>query len=443
MPDSGTLRVQVFKGDSYVPIDNAKVTVIQKKEDSNRQLAEVVFTNSSGLTNEIGLSAPSKDNSMKPSKKLPYSSCDVKVEAEGLETQVIKGCQIYPDRTAVQECKLKAQKGAARQEEIIVVQPNTLVGTYPPKIPEDPNKKLPPPPSGFVVLPQPVVPEFIVVHVGTPDSPGPDYTVRFKDYVKNVASCEIFATWPESTIRANAYCILSFTLNRIYTEWYRGKGKKFDITSSTAFDHAFTYGRNIYKNISRVVDELFSTYIIRWGRKQPLLTQYCDGVKVQCPGWLTQWGSKYLGDEGRAPYEILTNFYGTDIGFKTAKQVSGIPKSWPGYILKLGASGKPVRTIQTYLNRISKDYPAIPKQRVDGIYGSKTVEAVKKFQEIFNLPQTGNVNYPTWYKISDVYVAVTKIAELRGEKIEKRILIPHTPYIGVRDVPTIEYPYDY
>lgn len=443
MPFTGNLKVQVYKGESYVPIENAKVTVIQNKETSNRQLKETILTDSSGFTNDIELDAPSKDNSMKPSDKLPYSFCDIKVEAPGFQTFAVKSCQIYPEKTAIQECKMNELKRGIRQEEIIEVQPNKLVGNYPPKIPEDTNKPLPPPKEG-VVLPQPVVPGLIVVHAGGPNNPNvPNYTIRFKDYIKNVASSEIFATWPESTIRANVYCILSFTLNRIYTEWYRGKGKKFDITSSTAYDHAFSYGRNIYKNISRIVDEIFSTYIKRWGRKQPLLTQYCDGIKVQCPGWLTQWGSKYLGDEGKAPYNILTNFYGSDIEFKRAKKVEGIPKSWPGYVLKLGSAGAPVRTIQTYLNRISRNYPAIPKVKVDGIYGDGTKEAVKVFQRTFSLPPSGNVNYPTWYKISDIYVAVTKIAELRGENYEKKIFIPHVPYTGVDDIPKIEYPYDY
>jgi len=443
MPSTGNLKVQVFKGESYIPIENAKVTVVQKKETSSRQLEQVTVSDSSGSTNEIQLDAPPIEYSMKPSDKLPYSFCDIKVEAEGYQTFIIKKCQIYPEKTALQECKMKTMKRGMRQEEIIEVQPNTLVGNYPSKIPEDPEKPLPPPPSGYVVLPEPVVPGFIVVHAGSPNNTNaPNYTVGFKDYIKNVASSEIFSTWPENTIRANIYCIISFTLNRIYTEWYRGKGKNFDITNSTAYDHAFTYGRNIYKNISRIVEELFSTYIKRWGRKQPLLTQYCDGVKVKCPGWMTQWGSKYLGDEGRAPYEILTHFYGSNLEFKRAKKVEGIPKSWPGYVLKLGYSGAPVRTIQTYLNRISRNYPAIPKVRVDGIYGEKTKETVKTFQRIFGLPATGVVNYPTWYKISDVYVGVTKIAELRGETFERKIFIPHVPYKGVGAVPEMEYPCD-
>ncbi|GAA0181628.1 peptidoglycan-binding domain-containing protein [Clostridium sediminicola] len=446
----GRLQIKALKGESYVPIEGANITIIQDKLAS-RQVEKTANTDSSGATQEFELVTPSIDNSMKPSDKLPYSLCDIKVEAKDYVPLIVKGCQIYPNVLAVQECKLVPSSGAReiKETEIVNIQPNKLVGNYPPKIPEDPNKKLPEP-TGGVVLPKPVVPGLIVVHAGGPNDPSaPNYTVAFKDYIKNVASCEIFATWPESTIRANIYCILSFTLNRIYTEWYRGKGKTFDITSSTAFDHAFSYGRNIYSNISRIVDDIFSTYLKRPGRKQPLLTQYCDGQKVKCPGWLTQWGSKYLGDDGKVPYEILTYFYGPNLEFTRAEVVKGIPMSYPGYILKLGSSGPPVRTIQKYLNRISVDYPAIPKQIVDGVYGQKTKDAVKTFQSIFYLPQTGVVNYPTWYKISDIYVAVTKIAELQSRsnkkivhhrnKIIQGVFMPPPPYANTY-VPTILYP---
>ncbi|MFX0549691.1 peptidoglycan-binding domain-containing protein [Hathewaya histolytica] len=439
---SGRLRVSVLKGDSYAPIEDAKVTITKVPEAGEVTKESVLNTNVSGETSEIELPAPPLENSMKPSDKLPYSLYDVRIERAGYNPLFIRGVQVFPEELAIQNSNLNAQgSGVTRQEEaIIIIEPNRLVGNFPPKIPENPEKPLPPPPSGFVVLPEPVIPEFVVVHQGLPDdTSAPNYTIRFKDYVKNVASCEIFSTWSNSTIRSNVYCILSFTLNRIYTEWYRGKGKNFDVTSSTAYDHAFMYGRNIYESISEVVDEIFSTYVRRFGAKQPLLTQYCDGVKVKCPGWLTQWGSKFLGDDGKAPYEILTNFYGTDIELVTAKKVSGIPMSYPGYILKVGSSGQPVRTIQTYLNRISDNFPAIPKVKVDGIYGQSTADAVKKFQQVFDLPQIGNVDYATWYKISDVYVAVTRIAELRGSVGHKNIFTPHRPYANVVDFPQVEY----
>lgn len=456
MAQKGKLQVQVLVEDSYVPVPDAKIIIKPKLIQTSRQKEQIITTDSSGQTSTLELEAPPLENSMKPSNNMPYSLYDVEVKVKGYRDIVVIGCQIYPDTLAIQTCRIMpiTQKRQVSEREIINIEPNTLVGDFPPKIPEDPEKKVPKP-KGTVVLPQPVIPEFIVVHAGVPDDPSaPNYTIPYKEYIKNVASCEIFSTWPESTIRANVYCIISFTLNRIYTEWYRGKGKNFDITSSTAFDHAFSYGRNIYSNISRVVDDIFSTYMKRPGRKQPLLSQYCDGKRVKCPGWLTQWGSKFLGDAGKVPYEILTSFYGSDLELTTAKKVSGIPMSYPGYNLKLGSSGKDVRTIQRYLNRIADNYPAIPKVIVDGIYGEATKKSVAIFQKIFYLPSTGVVNYPTWYKISDIYVAVTGIAELRGKnsneslqrgnkninKSKKEgIFVPPPPYRDIY-IPTIKYP---
>ena len=344
---------------------------------------------------------------------IPYSLYDLTVERDGFDTVIIRGCQVFPTQIAYQVVNLENNLGrGGMRQEVINIPPNTLNGDYPPKIPEDPEKPLPPPTSG-VVLPQPIVPEYIIVHQGVPDDPSaPNYKVPFKDYIKNVASCEIYSTWTNSAIRANIFCIISFTLNRIYTEWYRGKGKNFDITSSTAYDHAFAYGRNFYDNISQIVDEIFSTYVRRIGRKQPLLTQYCDGKRVSCPEWLSQWGSQKLGVQGKVPYEILRYYYGNNIELVTAEKVAGSPQSYPGRPLTIGSSGSAVRTIQSQLNRIARNYPLIPRVAEDGIYGPKTAEAVKTFQQIFGLPQTGVVDYATWYKISDVYVGVTRIAEL-------------------------------
>ena len=351
---------------------------------------------------------------------MPYSLYDIRVERSGFETVVIRDAQIFPNETAYQRVNLiESSNMRASRADVIIILPNTLFGNYPAKIPENPDKPLPLPSSG-VVLPQPVVPEFITVHQGSPnDISAPNYRVPYKEYVKNVASCEIYSTWPESTIRANIFCIISFTLNRIYTEWYRGKGKNFDITSSTAYDHAFNYGRNIYDSIAEIVDEIFSTYVRRFGKKQPLLTQYCDGKNVTCPQWLSQWGSKYLGDQGKVPYEILTYYYGDDIELVTADRVKGSPSSYPGYDLTVGSTGEAVRMVQDFLNRISQNYPLIPKVAVDGVFGQSTAEAVRVFQSVFNLPQNGIVDYSTWYRISDVYVGVTRIAELRGNRISK------------------------
>ena len=267
--------------------------------------------------------------------------------------------------------------------------------------------------SGEIVLSRVVVPEYMIVHDGSPeDSTAKNYYVKYRDYVKNVASSEIYATWPEETIRANVLAILSFSLNRVYTEWYRNKGYDFTITSSTAFDHKWIYGRNIYDSISNIVDELFENYLSRPNVRQPILTQYCDGRRVQCEGWMTQWGSKTLGDQGYSAIEILRSYYGDDMYVNSAEGISGVPSSWPGYNLDIGSSGLKVRQLQEQLNTISNVYSAIPSVTPDGIYGEETRNSVREFQSVFGLPQTGIVDYQTWYKVQEIFVGVTRIAEL-------------------------------
>jgi len=412
---TGKLVVDVFtaRQGRLAPVNNATVAIRQRTRYTRQnQPLEVVITNESGKTETVSLSTPSIELTQEPPQQQPYSTYDVEIQAPGYETLLIEGVQLFADSTAIQNVILGPEGSMERQVNEIIIEPHTLWGTYPPKIPEDPIKQEPPP-TGFVVLDQPVVPQFVIVHDGVPDnSVAPNYTVSFKDYIKNVASSEIFPTWPESTIRANVLAILSFTLNRVFTEWYRGKGYNFTITSSTAYDHAFFYGRNIYESVSQIVDEIFVNYIKRPGFRQPLLTQYCDGVKVECPTWMTQWGSKNLGDQGLDAVSILRSFYGQDISLDTAPRVAGIPSSYPGTSLTIGSSGPSVRTIQEQLNAISNNFPAIPKVRADGNFGEQTADSVKKFQEVFNLTPDGIVGSATWYKISDIYVAVTRIAEL-------------------------------
>lgn len=450
MSSIGRLQVQVLRSNSAVPISNAEITISRTVRGMREQVSTLT-TNREGQSPVVDLEAPPVELSLnKDNKIMPYGLYDILIRVPGYDDLAINGCQILSDETAIQVCNMQPatinrETGKIETNVIVInIQPNRQYGDFPPKIPEDPDKPLPPPPSGLVVLPEPVVPEYIVVHAGTPsNSAAPNYKVPYRDYIKNVASSEIYATWPEATIRANVYCIISFTLNRIYTEWYRGKGYDFDVTNSTAYDQAFSFGRNIFETISRVVDDIFSTYVKRTGAKQPLLTQYCDGRNVSCPGWLTQWGSKDLGEQGYVPYEILTNFYGNDIVLERAKVVEGSPKSYPGYILKVGSSGDAVRTTQEFLNRISQDYPLIPKVPVNGQYDAKTAEQVKTFQQIFGLPQTGEVDYATWYKISAIYVGVTKIAELRSAEVEEQefdVFIPPFPPLWGSKRPQIRYP---
>ncbi|MCT4508732.1 MAG: peptidoglycan-binding protein [Tepidibacter sp.] len=414
--ETGRLLVQVIDSKTKTPISGCRVNIYSTETDTQKTLAENLPTNEFGQTPIIDLPAPDLEYSQKPSDTRPYSTYVVEVIKDGYVDVVVDGIQILATELAIQGIELDKIENTRfmRQEtEIVVISEHTLWGVFPPKIPETPNKIIPPP-TGFVVLDFPQVPEYIIVHDGSPDDDSaPNYWVRYKDYIKNVASSEIYSTWPVSTIYANVCAIVSFTLNRVFTEWYRGKGKNYTITSSTAFDHKWVYGRNIFENISLVVDDIFNLYFSRPGdRRQPLLSQYCDGVRIECPTWMTQWGSKYQGDLGKSYDEILRFFYGPNIAFKRAQVVTGVPTSYPGYTLGIGSSGNEVRTIQMQLNRIAQNYPAIPKMKVDGVYGDSTAEAVRVFQEIFRLPVTGTVDFRTWFKISDIYVAVTKIAEL-------------------------------
>ena len=309
--------------------------------------------------------------------------------------------------------RLRPVKVSASETETVRIPGHTLYETYPPKIAETEVK--PVRESGEIVLSRVVVPQTVVVHDGVPtDRSAKDYYVPYRDYIKNVASSEIYATWPQSSIVANVLAIMSFTLNRVYTEWYRNQGYDFTITSSTAFDHKWIYGRDIFDTISVVVDDIFDSYLSRPDVKQPILTQYCDGKKVSCPGWMTQWGSCALGEQGYSPMEILRNFYGSDLYINTAEQISGIPASYPGTELSTGSRGDKVRQLQEQLDAIATVYTAVPSLTPDGIYGPATERSVKAFQSIFGLPQTGTVDFATWYKISHIYVAITRIAELNG-----------------------------
>ena len=263
----------------------------------------------------------------------------------------------------------------------------------------------------------PFIPETVTVHLGAPDSPAENVSVSFTDYIKNVASSEIYPTWPESAIRANILAQISFALNRIYTEYYRSRGYDFDITNSTAIDQSFVNGRDVFENISNIVDDIFNDYIVRQGSIAPLFAAYCDGYKVNCDG-LSQWGSVTLAENGASPYEILTSYYGGDIGIVEDAPVMGNAGSYPGRLLRLGSAGNDVRDVQVRLNRISRNYPSIPKiPRADGIFGSETDAAVKAFQRIFSLTQDGVVGRDTWYAIARVYNAVKRISDLRSEGI--------------------------
>lgn len=407
-PYAGSIKISVVSSIGLVPVENATVTISYTGDPATP--LEVLTTDSSGQTPVVSLPAPPLELSLNPEpEEQPYSEYNISVTAEGYEPVLISGSEILADELSLQPIRMNPLAAADGAEDVVVIPAHTLFGIYPPKIPEDEIKPMDE--TGEIVLSRVVIPEYIIVHDGVPDDSGaPNYWVRYKDYIKNVASCEIYSTWPESAIYANILAIQSFTLNRVYTEWYRNRGYNFTITSSTAYDQKWMYGRNIFENIDYLVDTIFANYLSRPGVRQPIFTSYCDGKRVTCTG-LSQWGSKYLGDQGYSAIEIIRYYYGNDMYINTADIISGVPSSWPGYDLGIGAFGDKVRQLQTQLNRIARNYPAIPTITADGIYGPATAEAVRTFQRIFSLPQTGVTDYPTWYEISDIYVGVTRIAE--------------------------------
>ena len=409
-PELGSLQINLTSGLNSRPVADATIHISYTGVPDS--ILEELHTDSSGQTETIELNAPPLEYSLNPAiEEQPYSEYTLHIEAPGFESVSIAGVEILPTVKAIQNVTMNPSDTTGPSEEVFVIPAHTLYGTYPAKIPESEIKPMDE--TGEIVLSRVVVPEYIVVHDGSPrDSTARNYYVKYKDYIKNVASSEIYATWPEDTIRANVLAIMSFTLNRVYTEWYRNMGYDFTITSSTAFDHKWIPERNFYDTISPIVDELFSNYLSRPGVRQPILTQYCDGRQVQCPDWMTQWGSCSLGEQGYSAIQILRYYYGDDMYINTAESIAGIPSSWTGYDLDTGATGSKVRQMQEQLNTIAGAYPALPRIDADGVYGPATKASVRKFQSIFGLPATGIVDYPTWYKISEVYVGVSRIAEL-------------------------------
>ncbi len=406
----GGLRVTVGNIADNFPINNATVQ-ISETVGNTTTLIDEIRTTAAGQTNVIELPAPPREYSEESGSPRPYAEYNLTVRAEGFEPVQIVGAEVLPDVVALQRIQmLPLDTSETRTAETFVIPDHTLYGIYPPKIIEEEIKEIAG--SGEIVLSQVVIPEFVVVHDGTPnDTSAQNYYVRYRDYIKNVASSEIYATWPEATIYANILAIQSFTLNRVYTEWYRNRGYNFTITSSTAYDHKWIPERNIFDTINTAVDNIFNNFLSRPNVRQPILTQYCDGRRVTCPGLMSQWGSKYLGDQGYDAIEILRNYYGDSIYINTTEEISGVPSSFPGEALSEGSRGEAVRQMQEQLNAIADVYYVVPSVAADGIFGPRTAEAVRAFQEQFDLTANGIADFTTWYKISEIYVAVTRIAE--------------------------------
>ncbi|MFV0394533.1 MAG: peptidoglycan-binding protein [Coprobacillaceae bacterium] len=399
---TGSLSIQVFMDSIVHPINNVTIEVRLKDE-----ILYTLSTDVSGKADTITLEAPPIEDSLSESStSQPYTEYQLVASKDNYNTVVINNVQIYPMSHAIQNIYLKHTPKESVQ--VVTIKEPTLYGNYPSKIPEASVKPLPPG-WGYIVLEEVVIPEYIIVHDGKPNDKAINYQVNFKDYIKNVACCEVYSTWPVETIKANVYAIISFTLNRVYTEWYHTKGYDFTITSATSHDQAYSHDRTFYEEISTIVDEIFTSYITKPDIRQPLFTQYCDGKKVSCPGWMQQWKSKDLGMQGKSAIEILKSFYGPEIYLEEANKVEGIPISFNNVHLELGSTGNDVAIIQEQLNVISNDFPLIPKVKVDSIYDEQTKNSIEVFQEVFNIPVTGIVDKRTWYKLSELYVAVSKM----------------------------------
>ena len=334
-PDKGFLQITVESQGRLSPVPGARVTVFYTG-DPDSVITEMT-TDGNGRLPELELDTPPLEYSLTPGSNQPYAEYTIQVSADGYETTTVSGTEVLPDSLALQTINLRPLTSDETYDNI-VIPAHTLYGDYPPKIAESETK--PGFDSGEIVLSRVVIPEFVVVHDGVPtDTSAGNYYVRYRDYIKNVASSEIYATWPRATIEANVLAIMSFTLNRVYTEWYRNKGYDFTITSSTAFDQKWIYGRNIFESISEVVDELFELYLSRPNVRQPILTQYCDGKRVSCPNCSAS-GQQVPGRTGLHPHRDHRYYYGDNMYINNAEQISGIPASWPGYDLTYGATGQ-------------------------------------------------------------------------------------------------------
>ena len=419
----GKLQFQLFFGQEAYPVKNAKILIIDSI--SGIPVFEgLLSVDDSGKSEIIDLYTLDKELSVKPNPNvIPYTTYDAYIVSDTFRNVLIKNIEIFADVTSIQPVSMLPKGKSINEFDIVAIPPHGLVkeNEFPDseensnissKVSDTNNK------STSFLLKKPVIPANITVHLGTPSSNASNVTVPFTSYIKNVASSEIYPTWPENAIRSNIYAQISFTLNRIYTEWYRSRGYNFDITNSTAYDHYFVNGRDIFDNISKIVDDIFDDYISRTDFLEPLLAQYCNGTTVTCNG-LSQWGTVSLANSGYYPFKILTYYYGNNIELRNAPVVDAVDGSYPGTALKLGSSGNSVKTIQTQLNRIAKNYPAIPISPTDGYFNDTTEKAVKTFQKIFNLTQDGIVGKGTWYKISQIYVGVKNLAELdsEGEKL--------------------------
>ena len=403
----GYLIVNVYVDNIAQPIQRAKIEVL----DENI----IVYTNKDGASPKINLTAPSSTYSQTPNSNVkPYATYNIRVSKNGLVPMTIENVQIFPGITSTQNVFLTSISETEASEETEVIDDITLWEENSSSLNNN-NNNIDNSNNNLKtrVLPYTFIPEYIIVHDGIPSNTNAaNYYVSFPDYIKNVASSEIYSTWPKETIKANVHAIVSFALNRIYTEYYPSRGYNFTITSTSTYDQKYTRNRTIFDTISNVVDDYFNTYIKVGNNNYPLLAQYNDGINNNVKGRLSQWGSKNLGDKGYNAIAILRYYYGNNINLENAPLRENFPTSFPGYNLTLNSCGGEVQVLQNELNIIRSSYPKIPIIKdPSGIYNEATKNAVKTFQQVFSLPQTGIIDFATWYKISYVYTAVSNMTK--------------------------------
>lgn len=403
----GYLSMQAQTAHGALPLLGVQIRVL---DDQGNSVYELI-TDENGETKAVPLETLDKRFSQTASfSGSPYVSYNVLARASGFNSLYISDIPIYDGETALLPLTLIPMQEIQRQP----FQTEISIGS--PAAASDAARSQ----QGTVeedsrILRQVAIPNPITVHLGPPSSAASNVQVSFPDYVKNVASSEIYPTWPDASLRANIYAIITFALNRVYTEWYRSRGYGFDITNSTAYDQAFVYGRPIYSSINRIVDEIFNEYVRRQGQNAPYFTSFCNGSTVTCQG-LSQWGTVTLADQGMTPLQILRSYYPRDIEIVETNIITGVLSSYPGTPLRVGSTGLDVQTIQAYLNRIRQNYPAIPQVTdAAGSFQNSTKAAVTKFQNVFNLAPDGIVGKSTWYKLSSLYAAVTRLAELDSQ----------------------------
>ena len=409
----GYLQIQVRTAQEAIPLTGVQVRILDDEGNTLYRLT----TDESGETQAVALQTVDRSFSQNPYYLgTPYANYGVVVEGEGFRSTSVTEIPIFDGETATLPVALipqREQQPRQTAEPPTASDDNITVG--PPAVAMGGERNQEGTSADARVLRQVVIPNPITVHLGAPDATAANVQVPFSDYVKNVASSEIYPTWPDTALRANIYAIMTFALNRIYTEWYTSRGYNFDITNNTAYDQYYVPGRPIYDSISRIVDELFGDYVRRSGQSAPYFTSFCNGTTAICQG-LSQWGTVSLANQGYSPLQMLRYYYPNDVEIANTNIVSNSISSYPGTALRVGSTGLDVQTIQTYLNRIRRNYPAIPAITDPiGTFGESTRNAVTVFQNIFNLSPDGIVGKATWYALSRIYTAVARLAELDSE----------------------------